>query len=138
MAEGLTPGHWIIVPNWEKFQHYKSRDPRWIKNYGELLHKSEYIGLGLASRGLLHGLWLAYAEAKGRVKVREVPGYVSHKTLRRHWDSLLEAGFVELSASKVLAQSKREKERRANKQPPLDQPPDWRLLNQATLKEFPE
>ena len=36
---------WIEVVGWEKFQHYKSRRPLWIKTYTELLTKREYRAL---------------------------------------------------------------------------------------------
>jgi hypothetical protein len=32
---------YIIVPNWERFQHYKHRNPVWIKCYLEELEKGE-------------------------------------------------------------------------------------------------
>jgi hypothetical protein len=96
----MSSDRWIVVPNWDKFQHYKDRDPPWIKLYRDLLHKDEWLDLPLAARGLLTGIWLAYAEWNGRLRVsdlRTVMGHTrdTHGTLQR----LVDAGFVEVRAS---------------------------------------
>jgi len=99
---------WIVVVHWDRFQHYKDRDPVWIKNYTRLLHDDAYMALPLSTSGLLHRLWLLYASA-GR--------YVSESEARRvlvrsdgdakHWRSHIErlnrAGFIRVFASKSLA-----------------------------------
>jgi hypothetical protein len=57
----VSPELWIEIANWDRFQHYKDRNPPWIKNYTELLHNPNYLGLSARHRGILHGLWLLYA-----------------------------------------------------------------------------
>jgi hypothetical protein len=52
---------WIVVRNWERFQHYGNRRPGWIKTYTALLHDHNYRSLSGRHRGLLHGIWLLYA-----------------------------------------------------------------------------
>lgn len=52
---------WIIVPRWTEFQHYRDRDPKWIKVYNNLLSSDDYLDLSGHRRAVLHGLWLAYA-----------------------------------------------------------------------------
>jgi hypothetical protein len=52
---------WIVIPNWDEFQHYKDRNPKWIKVYTKLLHNDAYLGLSPHQRAVLHGLWLMYA-----------------------------------------------------------------------------
>lgn len=94
---------WITVPNWERFQHYGNRAPVWIKNYTALLHKDAYLDLTLAERGLLHGIWLVYAERRGHVRAgadlaAELHGRVREQPLT----SLSQAGFVGFSASRPL------------------------------------
>jgi hypothetical protein len=101
-----TPDEWIVIPNWQRFQHYKTRNPPWIKNYRELLHKDEYLDLPLAARGLLHGLWLAYAEWDGRLRVSDLGtamGHLrdTHGTLGR----LNDAGLLDVVASRPLSLS---------------------------------
>jgi len=94
---------WIVVPNWERFQHYGlSRRPPWIKNYTTLLHKDEYLDLPLAARGLLHGIWLAYADRQGRLRTSEVPGILLGRARDAHLTSLNDAGLIDFRASKPL------------------------------------
>jgi hypothetical protein len=99
------PDEWIVVPNWKCFQHYGwARHPAWIKNYTALLRKEEYLELTLAERGLLHGIWLAYADRRGVLHRRDVhtlsrarPSVVS-----RTLETLRDAGLIVLSASRPL------------------------------------
>lgn len=99
---------WIVVPNWDRFQHYGlARPPTWIKNYVSLLHKDEYLDLSLAARGLLHGIWLAYAERRGRIRAgadlaADLHAEVRHMTRYRYLDSIAEAGLIHFSASRPL------------------------------------
>lgn len=97
---------WIVIRNWQKFQHYRDRTPPWIKVYvTELLHSEEYLSLPFATRGVLHGLWAHYALARGVVPAgtlglsRALSGHVYRHQLER----LNRAGFIELVASKPLA-----------------------------------
>lgn len=99
---------YIVVPNWDSFQHYSDRTPPWIKNYTELLHDDAYLGLTLHQRGVLHGIWLAYAASHRQLSgdtsalYRQLGERVSTATLI----ALNRAGFIELTASRPLAQSR--------------------------------
>lgn len=94
---------WITVPGWARFQHYgMARRPTWIKNYLDLLHKDEYLDLTLAARGLLHGIWLAYADRQGRLRRSELHAIGGRSTRSKHLTSLSDAGLIEFSASKPL------------------------------------
>jgi len=103
---------WIVIPNWEKFQHYKTRDgesvlrPEWIKNYGRLLHDDAYRRLSFPQRAVLHGLWLEYA-ASGReiaddtaALSQRLGGRVTRATL----DALNHAGYIAFSSRPSLEQ----------------------------------
>ena len=102
---------WIVVPKWDDFQHYKHRDPRWIKCYTRLLADDDYLGLTAPQRGVLHGLWMLYAKSGRKVSVntaklsRKLGVRVTKHTLQ----ALNDAGFIEFRASSVLAQSREEK-----------------------------
>jgi hypothetical protein len=91
---------WIVVPNWERFQHYADRDPVWIKIYTELAHRDDWRHLTLAERGLLVSIWIEYALCRGQLRSSDLPAAVTQKIPRRSLDSLQEAGFIEVSASK--------------------------------------
>src|SRR3954463_13419951 len=58
---------WIVIPNWDRFQHYKDRNPSWIKGYVELLNDTEFRRLTFPQRGLLFGIWLLYASTRRQV-----------------------------------------------------------------------
>jgi hypothetical protein len=101
----MTAERYIEVLGWERFQHYKDRDPAWIKNYVRLLHNDAYLDLTLHQRGVLHGLWILYA-ANGRqirdstaTVSRQLGGRVSRATL----EALNDAGFIRIVDSKPLA-----------------------------------
>ena len=98
---------WIVIRNWDQFQHYKNRRPAWIKTYVELLDDPEYLRLTGVQRATLHGLWLAYAMSRTCLPLdlqminRRLGLQVKMATLH----SLNQAGFIEFSASEPLAPS---------------------------------
>lgn len=94
---------WIDVPNWDHFQHYgTSRRPLWIKVYTDLLRKDEYLDLTFAERGMLHGIWLAYADRNGRLRAGDLSAVLHDRARISQVEALNEAGFIGLSASKPL------------------------------------
>lgn len=99
----INPDDFIVVPNWKRFQHYKDRNPPWIKVYTELLHDPDYLGLSLASKGLLLQIWLVYSQTNGRLTADTL-----RRVCRAGWGypqlvSLNDAGFIKVSASAALA-----------------------------------
>jgi hypothetical protein len=106
---------WIVIPNWDGddgFQHYKDRDPIWIKNYRRLLNKDEYLELSFHQRGILHSLWLAYAASNRQLidNTSTLNRQLGHRVTRHDLETLNHAGFIRFSASKPLAQRKRKRE----------------------------
>jgi hypothetical protein len=101
----------IVIPRWdddekgEGFQHYKDRDPKWIKNYRNLLKKDEYRDLTFVQRGILHGLWLEYAASNREIRdsTLSLTRRLGQRVTRASLDSLNHAGFITFSASKPLA-----------------------------------
>jgi hypothetical protein len=54
-----------LVPNrWSEFQHYKDRNPPWIRLHRKLLDDRDFQRLPLASRALAPMLWLLASESK--------------------------------------------------------------------------
>jgi hypothetical protein len=103
--------HWIVIPNWDRFQHYKDRRPTWIKLYPELLDDPAYLSLGIGARLLLIELWMMYANSGGQVtdSTATLTRRRNARTLREQLDALNHAGFIQLVASKPLAQRREEK-----------------------------
>ena len=128
--------NYVWIRNWDRFQHYKDRDPTWIKNYRALLSSDEYLGLTMSERGVLHGIWLAYASSN-----RALRGHTASLTRRlgqrvtsEQLTSLNHAGFIQLLASKPLSdryhdaspeKSREEKEQEPSVQPVARPPATW-------------
>jgi hypothetical protein len=103
---GGVTDRWIVIPKWDEFQHYKDRDPKWIKNYNRLLNDHDYLSLSFRLRGLLHGIWLLYAASGQKLgsspaQLGRMLGEESVRT--RDLIALNHAGFIEFSASPPLA-----------------------------------
>ena len=58
---------YLEVANWDKFQHYKDRDPKWIKLYRELLDNYEYSHLPDTAKAHLVGVWLLAAKMDNKI-----------------------------------------------------------------------
>lgn len=54
---------YLVVKNWDSFQHYKDRSPPWIKLHKGLLDDFDYQRLPLASRALAPMIWLLASES---------------------------------------------------------------------------
>lgn len=98
---------WISVRNWRKHQHYDpaKRQPPWIKVYTELTSDEAYLALTARARCLLHGVWLEYAQSKSalRADVTQLNNRLRMRATHADLVSLCDAGFIELVASKTLA-----------------------------------
>lgn len=53
---------YLRVPNWRKFQHYKDRNPPWIKLQTQLATNVAFVQLPDASKTQLMGLWITAAQ----------------------------------------------------------------------------
>ncbi len=58
---------WITCPNWGEFQHYKDRDPPWIKLHRKILDNWDWGCLPDASKAHLMGIWLLLARHNNRI-----------------------------------------------------------------------
>src|SRR3954464_2380722 len=97
---------WIVIPNWDRFQHYKDRNPSWIKGYVELLNDTEFRRLTFPQRGLLFGIWLLYASTR-----REVPH--SAAWLAHRLGGITEWEYRRMRESVRVARESRESDVRA-------------------------
>lgn len=96
-------GKWIVIPKWEKFQHYADRAPIWIKVQTDLNRTDKWRRLSMAERGLVVCLWIEYAASNGLLRTSDVPGRIGQKIPSRTWDAIWDAGFVEFTASRPQA-----------------------------------
>lgn len=106
---------YLRVKKWEEFQHYKRRNPPWIRLYRRIVDDADFQSLPIASRALAPMLWLMASETMdGKIHLKLTA--LSFR-LRRTIDEVLDGliplinqGFVEGHgdfASEVLAQCKR-------------------------------
>lgn len=96
------PKYRIVIPRWDGadgFQHYKDRDPKWIKVYTRLNSDDDYFELSYHLRGVLLGIWLEYARSG-----RQLTGTplalgrrLGHRITTQDLKRLNQAGFIELS-----------------------------------------
>lgn len=100
----------LRAKNWEEFQHYKDRDPPWIKLHKRLLDDRVFHRLPDASRALAPMVWLLCSESKdGTIKdgTTEIAFRLrmTEKKAEEALNPLIEAGFfiVERDASTMLA-----------------------------------
>lgn len=57
----------LAPKNWTEFQHYKDRNPPWIRLHRRLLDDRDFQRLPIASKALAPMLWLLASEAKDGV-----------------------------------------------------------------------
>jgi hypothetical protein len=97
----------IRPKNWNQFQHYKNRNPPWIKLHKSLLDNYEWFCLPLASRALAPCIWLLASEHQdGLISLSErelcFRLRCSEKELKEAIKPLIEKGFI-IDDSGVLA-----------------------------------
>ncbi len=94
------------VTNWDQYQHYKDRDPTWIKLYARLLDDYGFATLPDNSKWHLIGIFLLASKQGNRIPGD--PRWVRKKIAARtrvDLEALLAAGFIEEDASTVLAET---------------------------------
>jgi hypothetical protein len=107
----------IRIKEWQKYQHYKERNPPWIKLHRGTLSSETWVTLDDASRVLAVALMLLAAEKGNRIPAK--PDYlkrVAYLHSEPDLRPLVEVGFIELteengeSASTLLAGARPERE----------------------------
>jgi hypothetical protein len=96
------------IVNWKRFQHYKNRNPPWIKLHRELLTSRAWISEDDTNRTLMVALMLIAADTDNLIPAD--PGYVRRRAYLNtepDFSRLLELGFLE-RASNMLATCKQD------------------------------
>ena len=57
---------YLSIPNWEEFQHYKDRNPPWIKLHNQLLENYDFECLPDASKAHLLCIWLLASRTENK------------------------------------------------------------------------
>lgn len=100
---------YLTIKNWAEFQHYKDRNPPWIKLHRTLLYDYEFSCLQDASKLHLILIWLLASQSDG--KIPDDPKFIQRRlalTSPPNLKQLIELGFLVLehNDSKVLADCK--------------------------------
>lgn len=67
LLKGQSHMNYLRVKNWEQFQNYKDREPKWIKLHRSLLDDYEYNHLADAAKSHLIGIWLLAAKLDNKI-----------------------------------------------------------------------
>jgi hypothetical protein len=121
----------LVPKNWTTFQHYKDRNPPWIKLHRDLLIDKEFMRLPLASKALAPLLWLLASESVNGIfdadfDELEFRLRISQKELIEGLKPLIDNNFF-LDATTMLApclqdaipETERETEKETKYTPPI-------------------
>ena len=117
--------HWVNsmeyfqVVNWDEFQHYKDRNPPWIKLHNQLLDNYDFCCLQDASKAHLLCIWMIASRTGNKIPLNSdwLKGKIG-ATQNIDLEELLASGFIEKivgnqslrtvehNASKVISESK--------------------------------
>ena len=104
----------LKIKNWERHQHYKDRDPKWIKLYQDILTSQTWVVGDDASRTLAISLMLLAAKTGNRIPMNAAYiKRVAYLNSEPDFSSLLATDFIEIieesgNASDVLAERYRD------------------------------
>lgn len=119
----------IRIVNWAKFQHYRDRNPPWIKLHRELLTSRTWVSVDDASRVLAIACMLVASATDNKIPMD--PNYlrrIAYLNSEPDFSQLFNVGFVELfeastsaskspaDASKTLAAARPEAEAEGKKE----------------------
>lgn len=85
----------FAIKNWKKFQHYKHRNPPWVKLHVDILTSADWVTLADASRVLAVACMVIGARNEGRVP--NDPAYIKRVAFIRgnvNFNPLLKCGFL--------------------------------------------
>ncbi len=113
------PKEYFRILNWDQYQHYKDRDPPWIKLHRQTLTSEMWVAVDDASRVLAVASMLLAAETGNLIPNN--PDFLKRRCYLHSepdFSQLIECGFIEKieqipeSASIVLASARPETEKR--------------------------
>ena len=85
------------IKNWSRFQHYRDRNPRWIKLHGEILSSVDWIKLHQAQDRLLMIICMLIAARNSDGLVPDDPEYVrglAYLHVVPNFKPLIDCGFL--------------------------------------------
>lgn len=126
------------VKNWKDFQHYKQRDPPWIKLHFRLLSSRDWVLLDDASRVLAIACMLIASRKQGFIP--DDPEYIKRVAYLRRVDfkPLIKCGFLEslADASNLQANPLSEKEKESESDEAFHEKPEKTKRTFRAPKDF--
>jgi len=112
----MTPA--FRIRNWSQYQHYRDRNPPWIKLHISILASEDWVMLDDASKLLAIVCMMVASRHDGTIP--DNPGYiqrVAYLSRKPNFKPLIDCGFLEplADASTLLADARPEKETYSNK-----------------------
>jgi len=101
---------YLTIRNWREYQHYKDRNPPWIKLHVDLLSSRDWVMWNDASRVLAVACMLLASRTDG--KIPHDPAYlqrVAYLNRKPDLKPLIDSGFL-VDASNLLADARPETE----------------------------
>lgn len=138
------------VANWSEYQHYKDRNPIWIKLYGSILSSEMWVGCSDASRVLAIVCMVIASKNNGCVPAQNLAyirrqAYLDYEVTLESFKPLIDCGFLE-DASGLLApcyhdasemlDQRREEERREEERQNLAQPKTVSQAHDLGFEQF--
>jgi hypothetical protein len=111
----------LRIKNWAQFQHYKKRNPPWIKLHFSILSSADWVMLDDASRLLAVVCMLIASKHDGNIPASASAAYFKRIAYLDHtpnFKPLIDSGFLMetlADASTVLASARPEQRQRHNK-----------------------
>lgn len=99
----------LKVKNWDQYQHYKTRNPPWIKLHVKLLNDRTFTDLNCYQRGLLMQLWILASENEGSFPndIEEIKFRLRDNKIRqKDINMLIDKGFLN-GCKQTQAQARR-------------------------------
>ena len=104
---------YLRIANWEKYQHYKNRNPRWVKLYIDTFNRPNWISLDDKSKFLLLICLGIGAICDGKVpKCAKTLQKISNLRRKPDLKPLIDIGFLLDDASTMLDREEKSKKKR--------------------------
>ena len=122
---------YLRIANWEKYQHYKNRQPRWVKLYIDTFNRPNWISLDDKSKFLLLICLGIGAICDGKVpKCAKTLQKISNLRRKPDLKPLIDIGFLIEDASTMLDREEKSKKKRRTREE------DKKEFNELTEEEI--
>ena len=129
---------YLRIANWEKYQHYKNRNPRWVKLYIDIFNRPNWISLDDKSKFLLLICLGIGAICDGKIpKCAKTLQKISNLRRKPDLKPLIDIGFLIPDASKMLDREENNKnKRREEDKKPFNELTEDELFELKAMRQY--